>query len=121
MRPSMRAAVTMIVMALLLAGCAGQGKAVILTGEGLDALGKQFVSTAHTYNLLLAANKITPEEYRAWAVFAQHFKLTYPAVVESWKKASDAKSAQEAADALLTLKSGLVAYVIAAQAKKGGM
>jgi len=78
-----------IVIALLLvlvvaAGCQSY-TGYIISGESLDATGRAFVEVGKTYNQQLDAKKITLEQYRAWATFANKFKQAYPPAVQLWK------------------------------------
>jgi hypothetical protein len=75
-----------LVLALALAvfGCAGVGNTPAVTGELLDAAGRQFVAVGTLYNQLLDQHVITPEQYKPWAAFAKHFKPAFPVAVAAW-------------------------------------
>ena len=45
----------------------------------------QFLRVGALYDKLLDDKIITPEQYRAWATFAVHFKRAYPEIVKLWE------------------------------------
>lgn len=67
-------------------GCSN-AKPFVVSGETLDAVGKQFISVANLYNTLLDTKQVSPETYKKWAAFAVHFKVAYPVAVSTWKNA----------------------------------
>ena len=75
-----------LLVALLLAACA-TSTGFIVSGESLDAAGKAFVTIGQSYNRELDAKRITPEQYRDWAVFAKKFQTSYGPAVQLWKSA----------------------------------
>lgn len=103
---------------LLLVACATKTQTLVVTGETLDAVGKQFVTTGQLYDQLLATNKITGDDYRVWANFAKTFKVVYPQAVQAWKTG---KSTDDTLQLLLNLKSQLLQfYLYASTTAKGG-
>lgn len=110
------------VLLVVLTGCA---PALVTTGEGLDALGRQFVAVGVHYNQLLDSRRITPEQYREWATFAREFQRVYPLAVDAWKTArltEDAKAQQGLEAALGVLSARLTGLAVQAYeyAKGGG-
>ncbi len=91
-----------------------------MSGEALDAVGQQFLSTGKLYDTLFEQGSLTAEEYRPWAAFAERFKVIYEPAVKSWLAAQTVKDKNDAANILLAVKNELLAFYIAAQAKKGG-
>lgn len=102
-------AALMIVLAVLaVAACATGGRVQIVTGEALDALGKQFVETGALYDRLLVAKRITPEEYGAWAAFAPRFQTSYRQAVAAWNSGQgDATT-----DTVILLKNNLRDFLL---------
>lgn len=47
----------------------------------------QFLRVGALYDKLLDEKIVTPEQYRAWATFATHFKKVYPQIVRLWSEA----------------------------------
>lgn len=86
MRP-LRISSALLVVLLLLASCATATKTLLVTGESLDQLGKQFVSVGKQWNSLYDAKAITADQYKEWATFAVWFKAAYPEAVSLWKTA----------------------------------
>jgi predicted small secreted protein len=79
-------AILVALAAWLMAGCATV-TGFVVTGESLDSVGKAFVTVGQTYNRELDAKRVTPEQYRDWAVFARKFQQAYPSSVQLWKSA----------------------------------
>ena len=91
--PGLRVLILLLVP-LLLIGCASGTKALIVSGESLDATGKQFVQVAALYSDLLDKGMVTAEQYRRWRIFGQHFQFAYPKAVQLWR---DARAANDVA------------------------
>lgn len=98
-----------------LSACSTQ--AHFVTGEILDATGKQFLVTGKLFDQLFDDGHITAAQYRPWFVFAQKFKLVFKAAVHAWNKAITVKDSQDAADAIIAIKNELLQFYLAAQAK----
>jgi len=110
-----------LVLAFVLAACGG-GRQLVVTGETLDSMGKQFVSTAQMYNSLHDQQLISDAEYRVWADFARYFKTVYPATVDMWQEAArqpDAEGTQEIIRIIQNMKNRLLEYYLQALAKGG--
>jgi len=104
-----------------LAACGG-GRQLVITGETLDSMGKQFVTTANMYNSLHDQGQITDDEYRAWAEFARYFKVVYPATVDMWQEAArqpDAEGTREIIRIIQNMKNRLFEYYLQALSKGG--
>ena len=113
-----RVAPAMLVLVLGLAACnINQWR---LSGEALDAVGQQFLTTGKMYDQLFEQGSLTPAEYRPWAVFAERFKLVYEPAVKSWLAAASQQEKGDAASAILAVKNELLAFYLAALEKKGG-
>lgn len=85
------------------AGACTHEKALIVSGEGLDAVGVQFVATGDAMNATLDRQGLNAETcaaaapsspagatcatYRKWAAFARKFKPAYASAVGVWKAA----------------------------------
>lgn len=113
-----------VIAALLLASCASTGdvpKGVVASGAALEAVGNTFVSTAQAMAGLCKAEKISRATCDGFGSFVKTFQPSYAAAVKAWGAASDAKSAQQAVEQVLTLSNQLTAYAVqAAQQAAGG-
>ena len=103
----------------LLSSCAGN-KGMLVSGKTIIEVGNQFVETGKLYDNLFTTGKITAGEYKQWAIFANRFKMVYPAVADSWKAATNSDDAVGAANAILALKNELLQFFLTAQNKQGG-
>lgn len=99
-------------------GTVAERQTWLAAGETLNEIGKQFRSTGDTYNNLRIQGKVTSVEYEQFAEFAKGFQALYPVAVQSYKDAQTAKDAREAIDAILRLKSQLLAYTLFASQKR---
>ncbi len=91
-----------------------------ISGEALDAVGKQFLATGKMYDTLFDQGSISAVQYRPWAQFAERFKLVYEPAVKAWLAAQSQQQKGDAGDAILAIKNELLAFYIAALAKKEG-
>lgn len=110
----------LVCLALLLGLAACNLSQWRISGEALDAVGQQFLTTGKLYDQLFEQGSLTPAEYRPWAVFAERFKLIYEPVVKSWLAARTNQEKGDATDAILAIKNELLAFYLAALAKKEG-
>jgi len=104
---------------LMVQACA---KGLVLSGELLDATGKQFVTTGKLYNDLQKSKLISDAEYRKWAAFAREFKSGYPVAVSAWqavKESNDNDAKSLLYDKIVALKDVLVEHYIFALEKVG--
>ena len=98
----------------LLSACAGNQLA--MSGSALDTIGRSFVTTANLYNSLHEVGKITDDEYRAFAVFANQFKAIYPVAVDTWKavennpELGESEQTETLTNQILKLKQQLIEY-----------
>jgi hypothetical protein len=80
-----------LVLLLLLAGCALGGlfgKSLIVTGETLDATGKQFVAVGATYKKGCDVDKSIPQKQcLSFKTFGEKFQKTFPLSVQLWEAA----------------------------------
>lgn len=76
----------LLILMILMSACQ-TAKPFVVSGESLDTLGKEFVSTARIYNRLFDERIVTSDQYRKWADFAVKFQKVYPIAVNSWKSA----------------------------------
>lgn len=60
----------------LLSGCTAT-KAFVVTGEGIDAVGKQFVIASNAAQAAQAQGRISKEEFLVWAEFSARFDAFY--------------------------------------------
>ena len=109
-------ALVLFVLSVLFHGCSFGN--VIMSGEVLDATGKEFVRTGELFNQLHSLGKVSDEDYRVWASFARRFKIIYKPVVNSWLAAATVKDKQEAADALRVIRAELIAFALAIDERK---
>ncbi len=118
--PKIRFEIVLVcVLAFVLTACGG-GRQLVVTGEILDSMSKQFVTTANLYNSLHDQGQITDEEYRAWAGFAKYFKVAYPATVDMWQEAArqpDAEGTKEIIKIIQNMKNRLFEYYFQALRK----
>lgn len=86
------------------AGACTHEKALIVSGEALDAVGVQFQSTGKAMVEELDRQGLTAEKcavepepapycttFRKWAAFARKFKVAYPSAVAVWKAAEESQ------------------------------
>lgn len=64
-------------------------KALIITGESLDALSVTFESTAAAMDKALDDKAITEEQYRKWRAFGLKFQQAFPLAANLWVAAVD--------------------------------
>lgn len=93
---------------MLFVSCSGSQSTVLVTGETLDALGKQYLETAQLFDRLFAAKRISSQEYARWSAFAKQFPISYRAAVAAWKSGQE----QQSADTMLALKNQLRDFLI---------
>ena len=105
-----------LILALHLSACSFGN--VIMSGEIIDATGKEFVRTGKLFNQLHSLGKVSDKDYRVWASFARRFKIIYKPVVNSWLAAATVKDKQEAADALRVIRAELIAFALAIDERK---
>lgn len=91
-----------------------------ISGEALDAVGQQFLTTGKIYDEMFEAGSISAVQYRPWAVFAEKFVLVYEPAVKAWIAGQSQQEKGDAADVVLAVKNELLAFYIAALAKKEG-
>lgn len=91
-----------------------------ISGEVLDAVGQQFLTTGKLFDQAFEQGSVSAQEYKQWANFAERFKLLYEPAVKSWLAAKDQQQKGDAADAILAVKNELLSFYIAALAKKEG-
>lgn len=60
----------------------------IVTGDSVDALGKQYTETASAMFAGCSKDKIEPDTCRAWRDFSERFKPGYDLAVTGWKSAA---------------------------------
>ncbi len=103
-----------IITLFALSACAGNQ--LILSGTALDTIGQSFITTANLYDSLHNAGKITDDEYRAFAVFANQFKVIYPVTVDTWQaiesnpELAESEQAETLTNQILKLKQQLIEY-----------
>ena len=100
-----RLLIPVLLLVLLLPACASS-KGFIVSGETLDATGRQFVAVGNLYNRLLDGGHISADQYRPWAKFATKFKVAYPRAVDLWKDAikfNDLMLAKQSENAIMVL------------------
>ncbi len=110
-------AMLVLVMATAMACSLGTWR---ISGEALDAVGKQFLATGKMYDTLFDQGSISAADYRPWAVFAERFKLVYEPAVKAWLAAQSQQEKGDAGDAIIAVKNELLSFYIAALAKKEG-
>lgn len=63
-------------LVLLLSGCTAT-KAFVITGEGVDQVGKQFVHVSNAMQAGVASGKVSKEDFLEWAAFSSRFDVFY--------------------------------------------
>lgn len=88
----LRTGVGVVVLALVLSGCAAVDftKGLFVAGVSLEAVGNQFVSVSTQVTAGCAAKAIREDSCEKYRVFGEHFKKAYPVAVELWKSAKAA-------------------------------
>jgi hypothetical protein len=80
--------VVRLIAVLLLVGCSTFSKSIAVTGESLDATGRQFVQVAALYKDGCDVKKtIAPDECKKFADFGRNFQKVFPTAVGLWKSA----------------------------------
>lgn len=121
----MRYGLAVVLAALVLAGCATGAKNILVSVEGADLLGREFISVGSSYNALHTSKQISDAEYKMWADFAKVFKPGYDEAVKSLKAArvaNDQVQAKQSSDAIrtLTLRLGEFAGAVFTYIQRGG-
>lgn len=114
--------ILMLLLMVLAVACSSV-KPFVISGESLDAIGKQFVTVGNLYNSMLSTQQITPEQYRPWATFAKKFQQTYPSSVAAWKKAriaNDQIAENKVSEAITLLTAQLQEFALLALRFKEG-
>lgn len=76
---------TALVLALL-SSCT-VAKAVVITGESMDAAGQQFVIASNGFQRAQVSGGVSSEQFLKWAEFSSRFRATYNKSVDSLKAA----------------------------------
>lgn len=112
--PGLRILVPILLVPLLAgSGCVSGAKALIVSGEALNAAGQQFVQVAGLYNDMLDKGVITPEQYRPWKTFGGHFQFAFPKAVQLWtdaRAAHDAEKERQAETLIRSLTTDLAVF-----------
>ena len=96
-----------LILALALSlsmGCASFPQLLVGSGEGLKAVGNEFVAVAQVYKHGCDVSKIIPQsQCQKFREFGEKFKQVYPLAVQLWETARDAndKATQHRADAMI--------------------
>jgi len=104
-----------LVLALNFYACSTN--AWLISGELLDATGKEFVKTGLLFDRLHTIGKISDDEYKTWAKFANRFKMIYAPAVNAWLKAQTVKDKQKAAAVISAVRTELLQFVIVSASK----
>jgi len=102
-----------VILAVFLVGCAANR--LIVTGEVLDALGQQFLTTGQNYDRAYDQGQISAEDYKQWAEFAAYFQTAYPAAINAWELAvtnKDESAMQNVKVMVESLRRNLLAYTL---------
>lgn len=80
--------ISVVVLSVLLAGCASFGQGLVISGTTLKAVADQFVSVADVYKQGCDVTKIIPKDQcQGFRTFGLRFQQTYPLTVASWEVA----------------------------------
>lgn len=107
-------------LALAVASCATWNfqKSLAVTGESLDATGRQFVQVAAVYKDGCDVRKTIPaEQCKSFAAFGRKFQSAYPTVVGLWKTAraaGDAATQEKVEEKIAGLVAALSQFSITA-------
>jgi hypothetical protein len=87
-----------LTIAILLAGCASLGigtgdSGLAVTGEGLKALGEEFVAVSAVYVQGCNSGQIKPDNCAKYRSFGQKFQKSYPLAIQLWEAARKANDA----------------------------
>jgi predicted small secreted protein len=113
--------IILVILTALLSGCAMfAGKDTRVTsGQLLETVGQEFLSTHRTFAALCPAQAIPVVDCQKFDAFRVKFQKAYPVLVASWQKAVAAgTSTASVTEDLLRLKDELVIYTLLAQAKR---
>ena len=106
-------------------GCAGTGRALVASGEGLKTLGNEFVVVAEQFKRGCDVTKtLTPAQCAKFRDFGENFKKVYPLTIRLWesaRQAGDAASEKKARDVITSLSSSLAALAVEAFGTFGGV
>lgn len=98
--------VAVLVLAVLLAGCAMFSQSLEVTGTSILGVGEQFEAVSAQVVKGCANQAIPKTTCDRYRVFGENFKRTYPLTVGLWdsaRKAGDAKSQGKAEDVIRSL------------------
>ena len=121
--PGMRRKVlplALLVLNMSLFGCSTVTP-FIVTGDSLDAVGKQFTETSVAMYNGCSRGKVEPDTCRAWRDFSERFKPGFDLAVTGWKGAlvvNDAAKRGQVAGAIGALGAELGVYIVDLQRLK---
>jgi hypothetical protein len=99
-------------------------KTLIVTGESLDGIGKQFVQVAEIYKTGCDVTKtIDPKNCAKFRSFGTEFQKAYPLNVKLWeaaRSASDSATEKKVADVVTNLATSLSEFAVAVVATYDG-
>lgn len=96
-----------------LASCTHE-QAIVVTGESLDALGRQFVATNDAMTKARLAGAVTADGYAQWRTFGRKFQAAYPLALDLWRAADasgDERLQAQAAAMLAALGADLSKWI----------
>jgi hypothetical protein len=112
-----RIVVTLVIaacVASLGATCQGAYQAAVITATNLD---NQFATTGKAMDTLVRTQKITFDQYKPWADFANKYKPLSESAYRALKASQDAKTVQQATAVINQLESEIAMYLIYTQGK----
>jgi hypothetical protein len=101
-------------VATLGATCQGAYNTAVVTATNLD---NQFATTGAAMDGLVRTQKITFDQYKPWADFANKYKPLSDSAYRALKASKDAKTVTQATAVINQLESEIAMYLIYAQGK----
>lgn len=97
------------------ATCQGAYRGTVVTATNLD---NQFATTGTMMDGLVRTQKITFDQYKPWADFANKYKPLSDSAYRALKASKDAKTVEQATVILNQLEAEIAMYLIYAQERK---
>lgn len=107
---------SVVLLLVMLTGCAAVGKSLVISGESLVATGEQFVAVAKVYKQGCDVTKtISVTQCAKFAAFGEKFKQTYPLAAGVWyaaRSSGDAAAEKQARAVIVDLATDLSALAV---------
>lgn len=103
-----------VMVATVGATCQGAYRTAVVTATNLDS---QFAKTGAAMDTLVRTQKITFEQYKPWADFANKYKPLSGAAYTALKSGNNAQTVQQATDIINQLEAEIAMWLIFSQGK----